>query len=192
MAEEIGVPSLTLQFEKAPTRAGSREGGLPSRRSLYLVPTRGWGVVVDTSRAFTSYAERFEKEKYCFTRTTHQKWPGTAQKTGIEADVINAINSISSSSSWDCSAPALACGGAFLSAQKLRQLGDGGASTRPTAREINGRWLGSLRPLVTRCGREAPFRSRQRRFRWCEYAPHGRGRTLKSCRRQSFRFSRTR
>ena len=41
MAEEIGVPSLTLQFEKAPTRAGSREGGLPSRRSLYLVPTRG-------------------------------------------------------------------------------------------------------------------------------------------------------
>jgi hypothetical protein len=49
MAEEIGVPSLTLQFEKAPTRAGSREGGLPSRRSLYLVPTRGWGVVVDTA-----------------------------------------------------------------------------------------------------------------------------------------------
>jgi hypothetical protein len=44
MAEEIGVPSLTL-----PTRAGSREGGLPSRRSLYLVPTRGWGVVVDTA-----------------------------------------------------------------------------------------------------------------------------------------------
>jgi hypothetical protein len=27
MAEEIGVPSLTLQFEKAPTRAGSRERG---------------------------------------------------------------------------------------------------------------------------------------------------------------------
>jgi len=49
MAEEIGVPSLTLQFEKAPTRAGSREGGLPSRRSLYLVPTRGWGIVVDTA-----------------------------------------------------------------------------------------------------------------------------------------------
>jgi hypothetical protein len=51
-------------------------------------------------RASASYAERFEKEKYYFTRTTHQKWPGTAQKTGIEADVINAINSISPSSSW--------------------------------------------------------------------------------------------
>ena len=47
MAEEIGVPSLTLQFEKAPTRAGSREGGLPSRP--HLVPTRDWGVVVDTA-----------------------------------------------------------------------------------------------------------------------------------------------
>jgi hypothetical protein len=49
MAEEIGVPSLTLQFEKASTRAGSREGAFHSRRSLYLVPTRGWGVVVDTA-----------------------------------------------------------------------------------------------------------------------------------------------
>ena len=49
MAEEIGVPSLILQFEKAPTRAGSREGAFHSRRSLYLVPTRGWGVVVDTA-----------------------------------------------------------------------------------------------------------------------------------------------
>jgi hypothetical protein len=63
--------------------------------------------------------ERFEKEKYCFTRTTHQKWAGIAQKTGIEADVINAINSISPSSSWDCSAPALACGGAFFICAKV-------------------------------------------------------------------------
>jgi len=128
MAEEIGVPSLTLQFEKAPTRAGSREGG-PSIPALAVSgsDTR-LGRRCRYSRAFTSYAERLEKEKYCFARTTHQKWPGTAQKTGIE----------------------------------------------------------------TRCGREGPFRSRQRRFRWCEYAPHGRGRTLKSCRRQSFRFSRTR
>ena len=68
--------------------------------------------------------ERFEKEKYCFTRTTHHKWAGTAQKTGIEADVINAINSISPSSSWDCSAQLLLAAGLFLSAQKLRQLGD--------------------------------------------------------------------
>ena len=189
MAEEIGVPSLTLQFEKAPTRAGSREGGLPSRRSLYLVPTRGWGVVVDTAE----HSHRMLKG----SKKKNTVSPGLRIRNGRaplkkRASKRNAINSISSSSSWDCSAPALACGGAFLSAQKLRQLGDGGASTRPTARETNGRWLGSLRPLVTRCGREAPFRSRQRRFRWCEYAPHGRGRTLKSCRRQSFRFSRTR
>jgi hypothetical protein len=40
--------------------------------------------------------------------------------------------------------------------------------------------------------RVAPFRSRQRRFRWCEYVPHGRGRIRRSCRRRSFRFSRTR
>src|SRR5271169_6074539 len=47
MAEEIGVPSLTLQFEKAPTRAGSREGGLPSRRwPASLCRTRGWGAGV--------------------------------------------------------------------------------------------------------------------------------------------------
>ena len=71
----------------------------PGARCIWCRP-RGWGVVVDTAEPFTSYAERFEKEKYCFTRTTHQKWPGTGQKTGIEADVINAINSISSSSSW--------------------------------------------------------------------------------------------
>jgi len=48
-----------------------------------------------------------------------QKWPGTAQKTGIEADVINAINSISSSSSWDCSAPALAAAGHFFICAKV-------------------------------------------------------------------------
>jgi hypothetical protein len=75
-------------------------------------------------RASASYAERFEKEKYCFTRTTHQKWPGTAQKTGIEADVINAINSISLHLG---TAPPqlLLAAGLFLSAQLLRQLGDG-------------------------------------------------------------------
>jgi hypothetical protein len=47
MAEEIGVPSLILQFEKAPTRAGSREGGLPSRRwPASLCRTRSWGAGV--------------------------------------------------------------------------------------------------------------------------------------------------
>jgi hypothetical protein len=68
--------------------------------------------------------KEFEKEKYCFTRTTHQKWPGTAQKTGIEADVINAINSISLHLG---TAPPqlLLAAGLFLSAQLLRQLGDG-------------------------------------------------------------------
>ena len=38
----------------------------------------------------------------------------------------------------------LLAAGFFLSAQKLQQLGDGGASTRPTARETKGRWLGTF------------------------------------------------
>ena len=30
-------------------------------------------------------AERFEKEKYCFTQTTHQKWPGNRSKNGHQS-----------------------------------------------------------------------------------------------------------
>jgi hypothetical protein len=141
--------------------------------------------------ASASCAERFEKEKYCFTRTTHQKWSGTAQKTGIEADVINAINSISLHI-LGLLRPSSCLRRGFFICATAPAAWRWRVSTRPTARETNGRWLGSLRPLVTRCGREAPFRSRQRRFRWCEYALHGRGRTRRSCRRRSFRFSRTR
>ena len=93
MAEEIGVPSLILQFEKAPTRAGSREGGLPSRRwpaSLCRHAVRVPGLQCGEHPHRT--LKEFEKEKYLFTRTTPQKRPGTAQKTGIEADANRCYN----------------------------------------------------------------------------------------------------
>jgi len=78
MAEEIGVGPHSCRFAR-------RGPSIPALACIF-VPDTQLGCRGPMRRASASYAERFEKEKYCFTRTTHQKWPGTAQKTGIEAD----------------------------------------------------------------------------------------------------------
>jgi hypothetical protein len=85
--------------------------------TFYLSAGHPLGCRGPMRRASASWLKDSKKKN--ITRTTHQKWAGTAQKTGIEADVINAINSISPSSSWDCSAPALGCGGAFFICAKV-------------------------------------------------------------------------
>jgi hypothetical protein len=81
-------------IEKAPL-GGSCERGLPSRRSPYLVPTRGWVGVVDAARAARSLAEGLKEAKQFFGTQRllhrHSAFSHAAHKMGIEPEAVGCI-----------------------------------------------------------------------------------------------------
>ncbi|MGC1233826.1 MAG: hypothetical protein WA838_04035, partial [Xanthobacteraceae bacterium] len=80
-------------------------------------------------------------------KPTPQKWPGTAQKTGIEADAIDAINYISLLHLG--TAPPLLLAAELFSSTDHRSAGHDGGRSPPQSQELTAQ-LGQRR-MVAQC-----------------------------------------